>query len=172
MPFLLLLASPWFSVRSAASLPKRTVPVDLRATTTFAYDLNGNLTNDGTRTFIYDAENQLVTNFVANAWKTEHTYDGFGRKDGNRWSDSGEASALARQIYGIEVNGQRAVSSVEVFGSRVGSTFRGRGPPPTSDLGLRITLSDPAHFGAVNSEMTEIGTLFGQPRVFRCNPFT
>jgi len=76
MPLLLLLASPWFSVRSAASLPKRTAPVDLRATTTLVYDLNGNLADDSTRTFIYDAENQLVTNRVASAWKSEFTYDG------------------------------------------------------------------------------------------------
>jgi hypothetical protein len=79
---------------------------------------------------------------------------------------SGEASALARQIYGIEVNGQRAVSSVEAFGSRAGSTFRGRGPLPTSDLDLRITLSDPAHFGTVNAQMTEIGTLFQSTKGF------
>jgi hypothetical protein len=82
----------------------------------------------------------------------------------------GEASALARQIYGIEVNGQQAVSSVEAFGSRAGSTFRERGPLPTSDLDLRITLSDPAHFGAVNAEMTEIGTLFQSTMGFPLEP--
>jgi RHS repeat-associated protein len=49
-----------------------------------------------------------------------------------------EASALARQIYGIQVNGQDAVSLVEAFGSRAGSTFRG---PATaaSDLDIQIT---------------------------------
>ena len=85
---------------------------------------------------------------------------------------SGEASALARQIYGIEVNGQRAVSSVEAFGSRAGSTFRGRGPLPTSDLDIRITLSDPANFGAVNAEMAEIERYSSPRRDFRFNPLT
>jgi predicted nucleotidyltransferase len=79
---------------------------------------------------------------------------------------SGEASVLARQIYGIEANGQRAVSSVEAFGSRAGSTFRGRGSLPTSDLDIRITLSDPAHFGAVNAEMAEIEALFQSTKGF------
>lgn len=83
---------------------------------------------------------------------------------------SGEAAALARQIYGIEVTGQRAVSSVEAFGSRAGSTFRGRGPLPTSDFDIRITLSDPAHFGAVNAEMTEIGALFQSAKGFPLQP--
>jgi hypothetical protein len=46
---------------------------------------------------------------------------------------SGESSALARQTHGIEVDGQPAVSSIAAFGSRAGSTFRGRGPQPTSD---------------------------------------
>lgn len=84
---------------------------------------------------------------------------------------SGESSALARQIYGIEVNGQPAVSSVEAFGSRAGSTFRGLGgPSATSDLDLRITLTDPAHFGAVNAEMTEIANLFQAAKGFPLEP--
>jgi RHS repeat-associated protein len=78
-----------------------TVTVDLRSTTTFAFDLNGNLTNDGTRTFIYDAENQLVTNFVANTWKTEHVYDGFGRKRitrDYRWDTSSSNWAKTNEV--------------------------------------------------------------------------
>jgi hypothetical protein len=76
----------------------------------------------------------------------------------------GVASALARRVYGIEVEGQPAVSSVEAFGSRAGSTFRGRGPLPTSDLDIRITLS------AVNAEMTEIGALFESAKGFPLEP--
>jgi RHS repeat-associated protein len=44
------------------------------------YDLNGNLTNDGVRSFAYDAENRLVTNWVVSAWKSEFVYDGLGRR--------------------------------------------------------------------------------------------
>jgi len=84
---------------------------------------------------------------------------------------SGESSALARQIYGIQVNGQPAVSSVEAFGSRAGSTFRGLGgPSATSDLDLRITLTDPSHFSAVNAEMNEIGTMFQSAKGFPLEP--
>ena len=52
----------------------------LPASLSLKYDLNGNLTNDGTRIFVYDAQNQLVTNSVALAWKSEHVYDGLGRR--------------------------------------------------------------------------------------------
>jgi hypothetical protein len=53
---------------------------------------------------------------------------------------NGEASALARQIYGIQVNGESAVSSVEAFGSRAGGTFRGSGGlSATSDLDIIVT---------------------------------
>ncbi len=54
--------------------------VNLPATNSFQYDSNGNLTNDGVRAFIYDAENQLTNVNVAGQWKTEYVYDGFRRK--------------------------------------------------------------------------------------------
>jgi RHS repeat-associated protein len=47
---------------------------------TLQSDLNGNLTNDGLKSFFYDAENQLTNITVANQWKTEFVYDGFGRR--------------------------------------------------------------------------------------------
>ena len=42
------------------------VTVSLQATNNYHYDLNGNLTNDGTRNFIYDDENQLTSVWAAN----------------------------------------------------------------------------------------------------------
>ena len=45
----------------------------------FTYDLNGNLTSDGRRTFDYDDADQLIRVTVANSWKTEFTYDGLQR---------------------------------------------------------------------------------------------
>jgi len=57
-----------------------TVTVDLRATNTFAYDLNGNLRTNGTEVLDYDDENRLVTNYVAAAWKSEFVYDGRSRR--------------------------------------------------------------------------------------------
>jgi RHS repeat-associated protein len=53
-----------------------TVSVNLPATNTFAYDLNGNLRTNGTRVFDFDDENQLITITESNAWKSEFVYDG------------------------------------------------------------------------------------------------
>ena len=46
------------------------------AGTTHTYDLNGNLTSDGTTSFVYDAENRLVS---ANGGTKTLTYDPMGR---------------------------------------------------------------------------------------------
>ena len=44
------------------------------------YDADGNLTYDGTRTFTWDAKNQLTRITHADGTKTEFTYDGRGRR--------------------------------------------------------------------------------------------
>jgi RHS repeat-associated protein len=44
---------------------------------TFAYDANGNLTSDGTTSFVYDAENRLVS--ASGAKSAELLYDPLGR---------------------------------------------------------------------------------------------
>ncbi|MDB6065219.1 MAG: repeat protein, partial [Pedosphaera sp.] len=72
--------------------------VNLPATVTMQYDLNGNLTGDGTRAFVYDAENQLTNVNVAGQWKTEFVYDGAGRRriardynwQGGAWTQTNE----------------------------------------------------------------------------------
>ena len=48
------------------------------ATKTFAFDANGNLTSDGTRTFEWDARNQLVGVIQGNT-RNETSYDGLRR---------------------------------------------------------------------------------------------
>ncbi len=60
----------------------------------FQYDGNGNLTNDGTRSFAYDAENQLTNVFASNAWRVGFVYDGLNRRRISRyyaWQGSGWA---------------------------------------------------------------------------------
>ena len=61
-----------------------TVSAWLPAAATMKYDLNGNLTNDSRRVFIYDDENQLTTLIVTNAsgtiTKSEFVYDGKMRR--------------------------------------------------------------------------------------------
>jgi RHS repeat-associated protein len=48
---------------------------------TYSYDLNGNLTSDGTRTYEYDYENRLVkSTVIASASEAIYAYDPFGRR--------------------------------------------------------------------------------------------
>jgi RHS repeat-associated protein len=56
------------------------VVVNLPTNVTLQYDLNGNLTNDGTRSFAYSAENQLTNLFVVGGWQSVFIYDGLGRR--------------------------------------------------------------------------------------------
>ena len=48
--------------------------------TAYQYDGNGNLTNDGTRSFAYDDENQLIQVWVTSNWFSQFTYDGKMRR--------------------------------------------------------------------------------------------
>ncbi len=57
-----------------------TVNVTLTNNSTFQYDLNGNLTNDGLRNFVYDGENQLIQVAVSNQWMSQFAYDGKMRR--------------------------------------------------------------------------------------------
>jgi RHS repeat-associated protein len=52
------------------------ITVNLPATVTFLYDLNGNLRTNGTRVLDYDVENQLTRVTEPSAWKAEFSYDG------------------------------------------------------------------------------------------------
>jgi RHS repeat-associated protein len=58
----------------------QSVTVNLPASPSYSYDLNGNLLNDGTRYFSYDDENQLVSVTISNAWRSEFVYDGKMRR--------------------------------------------------------------------------------------------
>jgi hypothetical protein len=52
------------------------VTVNLLVTNSYGYDYNGNLTNDSTRNFAYDDENQLTSVYVTNQWRCDFVYDG------------------------------------------------------------------------------------------------
>jgi RHS repeat-associated protein len=56
------------------------VTVNLPATNTYSYDLNGNLLSDGNRNFAYDDENELNSVYVTNAWREDFVYDGKMRR--------------------------------------------------------------------------------------------
>jgi RHS repeat-associated protein len=52
----------------------------LPASPTYAYDSNGNLTYDGSKSFTFDDENQLTGLTATNYWKSEFAYDGKMRR--------------------------------------------------------------------------------------------
>jgi predicted nucleotidyltransferase len=54
------------------------------------------------------------------------------------------------RLEGLRVGDRRVVESVEAFGSRAGSVFRGRGPLEGSDLDLLVTI-DKAQLGGRNA---------------------
>ena len=79
------------------------VAVYLPSSTAYTYDLNGNLLGDGLRSFAYDDENQLVSLWVTNAWRSDFVYDGKMRRRqrieylwiGGAWV----TNAVARYVY-------------------------------------------------------------------------
>jgi RHS repeat-associated protein len=52
------------------------VTVTLPSTNSYTYDLNGNLLGDGTRGFAYNDENELISVWVTNVWRSDFVYDG------------------------------------------------------------------------------------------------
>src|SRR5439155_11933962 len=75
---------------------------NLPSSVSFVYDLNGNLTSDGTRGFDYDDENQLIRVTVTNSWKSEFTYDGKSRRRIRKeftWNGSWVQASEVHYIY-------------------------------------------------------------------------
>ena len=89
--------------RSTNSLSvTNTLTVNLPQNIAFKLDSNGNLTNDSSRSFSFDAENQLTNITVAGQWKTEFVYDGLGRRRIERdytWSGSWVNTNEMRLLY-------------------------------------------------------------------------
>lgn len=65
---------------------------------TFTYDANGNLTSDGTRTFEWDARNQLVAVTVG-THRSEFVYDGLQRRVRQIERDNGVTTADTRVLW-------------------------------------------------------------------------
>lgn len=84
-----------------------TLTANLPASISLEFDDNGNLTNDGTRSFLYDAENQLTNISVAGRWRSDFVYDGLNRRriardyswGGSAWVETNEI----RYIYDREL---------------------------------------------------------------------
>jgi RHS repeat-associated protein len=75
----------------------------LPATNGFVYDANGNLTSDGQRNFAYDDENQLISVWVTNAWRSDFVYDGKLRRRArfeSKWiGGAWVTNTLVRYVY-------------------------------------------------------------------------
>src|SRR5262249_48460893 len=83
------------------------------------WDANGNLTNDGLRTFVYDSENRLTNVYVPNAWSTEFVYDGLGRRRIIReyawtgtWTKTNETRFVFDGMLSIQERGSNNASLV------------------------------------------------------------
>src|SRR5206468_7193926 len=64
----------------------------------FTYDLNGNLTWDGSKTYEWDAKNRLVAVNMS-THRSEFTYDGIDRRVRIVEKDSGSTTRDARLIW-------------------------------------------------------------------------
>jgi RHS repeat-associated protein len=95
-----------FTAIAMDSLGRRdtnSITVSLPGTNTFNYDLNGNLLSDGTRNFAYDDENELVSVWLTNVWRSDFVYDGKMRRrmrfestwDGTKWI----TNTIVRYVY-------------------------------------------------------------------------
>ncbi len=77
-----------------------TVTVSIATSTTYQYDRNGNLTNDGLRNFAYDDENQLTQVWLANQWFSQFTYDGkMRRRIRQEYAWQGGAWVQTNKVY-------------------------------------------------------------------------
>jgi len=68
----------------------------------FQYDANGNLTNDGLRSFVFNDENELTSVSVAGSFKSEFTYDGKMRRRIRReyaWQDAWRMTNEVHYVY-------------------------------------------------------------------------
>jgi len=82
---------------ATANTAQATFDVDQTGTShNFSYDLNGNITSDGTRTFEWDAQNRLKA-VVRGIARTEFTYDGYSRRVGLTERDAG--SIVAHETF-------------------------------------------------------------------------
>jgi len=108
------------------------VTVNLQATNSYNYDLNGNLTNDSTRNFAYDDENQLIGVWVANTWSNNFVYDGkFRRRIEKDYAWQSGAWVKTNEIHfiydgNVVIEERNAGNNPQVTYTRSGSSLLAR----------------------------------------------
>lgn len=78
--------------------------------TALAYDANGNLTSDGSRTYTWDSRNRLKT--IAGAATASFSYDAFGRRSGLTLSSSTTSFLYDGGNIGQELSGASVKATV------------------------------------------------------------
>ncbi len=108
-------AEDWYG-RKATNVSSVTVATNV----VYSYDLNGNLTSDGSRTFEYDTENQLTNVYVSGKWRSEFKYDGLNRRRITRdfkwqssvWVLTNEVRYIFDQLLAVQERGANGVARV------------------------------------------------------------
>ena len=118
------------AVDTASRTASDSVTLSLPTSVTYSYDGNGNLTNDGRRSFEYDYENQLTNVYVASAWRSEFRYDAFGRKRIQRdygWQSSAwQLTNEVRYVYdGMLVVQERDANNIALVSYTRGNDLSG-----------------------------------------------
>jgi RHS repeat-associated protein len=85
------------------------INVPLGVNTNSIYDLNGNLTSDGSKTYEWDAEDRLVAiNYVEQPYRTEMIYDGLSRRVAIIEKDNGTVTSTKRFVWsGTDISEER-----------------------------------------------------------------
>lgn len=144
-------------IQESGSLARRTMPAAVANSTydvanrltswngaTLAYDANGNLTSDGSRTYTWDSRNRLKT--ISGAATASFGYDAFGRRGSATASGSTTSFLYDGPNISQELTGA-SVKATVVGGLGLDEIFRrtdALGPRSflTDGLGSTLTLSD------------------------------
>jgi RHS repeat-associated protein len=89
------------------------VTVPSGASKILSYDLDGNLTSDGEKTYEWDAANRLVSiNYIEQPFRTEFTYDGLGRRIKIVETDNGTVTSTKNFVWkGNQIAEERDASN-------------------------------------------------------------
>jgi len=132
-------------------------------TACFTYDDNGNLLSDGLRYFEYDYENQLTAVTLPNSWRSEFSYDGFGRRRIRReytWQ-SGVWTNLTevRYVYdGRLVIQEQDTNSLPIVYYTRGNDLSGT-PQGAGGIGGMLARSDAVNALGRSQQLTNIAIL-------------
>ena len=106
-----------------------TINVNLAAQVVPQYDGNGNLTNDGCRSFTYDAENQfvgvVVSNSPASSTQSGFVYDGLGRRRIRTEAIYGSGGWVTNQVVRYIYDGKRVLQERDGNNNELVTYIRG-----------------------------------------------